>query len=148
MKYKIGKRSLLKHLYVSRSLLGGDTSIHLYKKPLLSQLGNLPKIQGENTKISFVPGSKVSILGMVIPPSIGNRYNGYINPAIGLTQAWGFHPPQHQNLKKKSVSQDFAKANSLFSYSKNTITNQHLNLHPKHDHKSTSQFSLFPKKIT
>ncbi len=27
-----------------------------------------------------VPGSKVAIYGMVIPPSIGNPYNGYINP--------------------------------------------------------------------
>ena len=30
--------------------------------------------------VSFVPGSKVAILGMVIPPLIGNPYNGYINP--------------------------------------------------------------------
>ena len=29
---------------------------------------------------SFVPGSKVAILGMVIQPLIGNPYNGYINP--------------------------------------------------------------------
>ena len=27
-----------------------------------------------------VPWSKVAILGMVIPPLIGNPYNGYINP--------------------------------------------------------------------
>ena len=27
-----------------------------------------------------MPGSKVAILGMVIPPLIGNPYNGYINP--------------------------------------------------------------------
>ena len=26
------------------------------------------------------PGSKLLVLGMVIPPSIGNPYNGYINP--------------------------------------------------------------------
>ena len=25
-------------------------------------------------------GSKLLVLGMVIPPSIGNPYNGYINP--------------------------------------------------------------------
>ena len=31
----------------------------------------------ENT---YVPWSKVAILGMVIPPLIGNTYNGYINP--------------------------------------------------------------------
>ena len=29
---------------------------------------------------SFVPWSKVAILGMVIQPLIGNPYNGYINP--------------------------------------------------------------------
>ncbi len=28
----------------------------------------------------YVPWSKVAILGMVIPPLIGNPYNGYINP--------------------------------------------------------------------
>ena len=27
-----------------------------------------------------MPGSKLPILGMVIPPLIGNPYNGYINP--------------------------------------------------------------------
>ena len=30
--------------------------------------------------MSYVPWSKVAILGMVIPPLIGNPYNGYINP--------------------------------------------------------------------
>ena len=29
---------------------------------------------------TYVPGSKVAILGMVIPPLIGNPYNGYISP--------------------------------------------------------------------
>ena len=29
---------------------------------------------------SFVLGSKLVVLGMVIPPLIGNPYNGYINP--------------------------------------------------------------------
>ena len=28
----------------------------------------------------YVPGSKLVVLGMVIPPLIGNPYNGYINP--------------------------------------------------------------------
>ena len=28
----------------------------------------------------YVPGSKLLVLGMVIPPLIGNPYNGYINP--------------------------------------------------------------------
>ena len=27
-----------------------------------------------------MPGSKLLILGMVIPPLIGNPYNGYVNP--------------------------------------------------------------------
>ena len=30
--------------------------------------------------LSYVPGSNLLILGMVIPPLIGNPYNGYINP--------------------------------------------------------------------
>ena len=30
--------------------------------------------------ISYVPGSKLLVLGMVIQPLIGNPYNGYINP--------------------------------------------------------------------
>ena len=29
---------------------------------------------------SHEPGSKLVVLGMVIPPLIGNPYNGYINP--------------------------------------------------------------------
>ncbi len=29
---------------------------------------------------AYVPWSKVAILGMAIPPLIGNPYNGYINP--------------------------------------------------------------------
>ena len=28
----------------------------------------------------YVPGSKLLVLGIVIPPLIGNPYNGYINP--------------------------------------------------------------------
>ena len=32
------------------------------------------------SKESYVPWSKVAILGMVIPPFNGNPYNGYINP--------------------------------------------------------------------
>ena len=31
-------------------------------------------------RTSYVPGSKVAVLGMVIQPLIGNPYNGYINP--------------------------------------------------------------------
>ena len=29
---------------------------------------------------SYEPGSKLVVLGMAIPPLIGNPYNGYINP--------------------------------------------------------------------
>ena len=32
----------------------------------------------------YEPGSKLVVLGMVIPPLIGNPYNGYINPYYGL----------------------------------------------------------------
>ena len=30
--------------------------------------------------LGYEPGSKLLVLGMVIPPLIGNPYNGYINP--------------------------------------------------------------------
>ena len=30
--------------------------------------------------LAYEPGSKVAILGMVIPPLTGNPYNGYIKP--------------------------------------------------------------------
>ena len=30
--------------------------------------------------MAYEPGSKLVVLGMVIPPLIGNPYNGYINP--------------------------------------------------------------------
>ena len=29
---------------------------------------------------TYEPGSKLVVLGMVIPPLIGNPYNGYLNP--------------------------------------------------------------------
>ena len=32
------------------------------------------------SKSTFVLGSKLLVLGMVIPPLIGNPYKGYINP--------------------------------------------------------------------
>ena len=34
----------------------------------------------EGLQIQYEPGSKLLVLGMVIPPLIGNPYNGYINP--------------------------------------------------------------------
>ncbi len=42
-----------------------------------------PKTQSQVTNEkcqSYVPGSKLLLLGMVIPPLIRNAYNGYINP--------------------------------------------------------------------
>ena len=39
--------------------------------------------------ISYVQWSKVAILGMVIPPLIGNPYNGYVNPYYWVDD----HPP-------------------------------------------------------
>ena len=33
-----------------------------------------------------VPWSKVAILGMAIPPLIGNLYNGYINPSYWVDE--------------------------------------------------------------
>ena len=38
------------------------------------------KLSTPQPQLPFVPGSNVDILGMVIPPLIGNPYNGYINP--------------------------------------------------------------------
>ena len=58
-----------------------------HKKPLPARrLGDLRELRsydlmGEKTdSLTCVPWSKVAILGMVIPPLIGNPYNGYINP--------------------------------------------------------------------
>ena len=52
----------------------------------LHQLGLGPLVQfGVRFNLKYVPGSKLLVLGMVIPPLIGNPYNGYINPyVIGL----------------------------------------------------------------
>ena len=38
-----------------------------------------------------VPGSKLLILGMVIPPLIGNPYNGYINPYEVYDHPYSYH---------------------------------------------------------
>ena len=43
------------------------------------------------------PGSKLVVLGMVIPPLIGNPYNGYINPYHWVDD----HPLAHLMKKKK-----------------------------------------------
>ena len=38
------------------------------------------KKKHEKNPSPYVPGSKLLVLGMVIPPLIGNPSNGYINP--------------------------------------------------------------------
>ena len=43
---------------------------------------------------SFVPWSRVPILGMVIQPLIGNPYNGYINPYYWVDD----HPLLYGNI--------------------------------------------------
>ena len=69
-------------------------STSLRRPPFQKKISQSPKQQmdgaiiGENTPRtsfdergqSYVPGSKLLILGMVIPPLIGSPYNGYINP--------------------------------------------------------------------
>ena len=40
--------------------------------------------EGIKRKNAYEPGSKLLVLGMVIQPLIGNPYNWYINPIIGL----------------------------------------------------------------
>ena len=40
------------------------------------------------------PGSKLLVLGMVIPPLIGNPYNGYINPYYWVDD----HPLLYGNI--------------------------------------------------
>ena len=42
---------------------------------------------------AYVPGSKLPILGMVIPSLIGNPYNGYINPSYWVDE----HPLLYGN---------------------------------------------------
>ena len=48
---------------------------------------NLPQVG------SYVTWSKLPILGMVIPPLVGNPYNGYINPYYWVDD----HSPLHGN---------------------------------------------------
>ena len=51
-------------------------SIHLE----VVHLSNPVVFSDFNDRSAYVPGSKLLIMGMVIPPLIGNPYNGYINP--------------------------------------------------------------------
>ena len=48
--------------------------------PISISLGLMLGFLQIGTGLVYVPWSKVAILGMVIPPLIGNPYNGYINP--------------------------------------------------------------------
>ena len=50
----------------------------MIKKKKKKKLFLLTSVYG--CKALITPGSKLPILGMVIPPFIGNPYNGYINP--------------------------------------------------------------------
>ena len=43
---------------------------------------------------TYVPGSKLLVLGMVIQPLIGNPYNGYINPYYWVDD----HPLLYGNI--------------------------------------------------
>ncbi len=61
------------------------------------------------SKSIYVPGSKLPILGMVIPPLVGNPYNGYINPYYWadfpipyFMEIMGVDRPDHtyENLKR------------------------------------------------
>ena len=56
-----------------------------------------------------MPGSKVTVLGMVIQPLIGNPYNGYINPYYWVDD----HPLLYGNNGSLDPStlgkQDFGK---------------------------------------
>ena len=49
-----------------------------------------------------VPWSKVAILGMVIPPLIGNPYNGYVNPYYWVDD----HPLLYGNIGSLDPSTD------------------------------------------
>ena len=42
---------------------------------------------------TYVPGSKLVVLGMVIPPLVGNSHSGYINPYYWIDD----HPLLHGN---------------------------------------------------
>ena len=44
--------------------------------------------------LSYEPGSKLLVLGMVIQPLIGNPYNGYINPYYWVDD----HPLLYGNI--------------------------------------------------
>ena len=50
--------------------------------------------------ISYEPGSKLVVLGMVIPPLIGNPYNGYINPYYWVDD----HPLLYGNNRSLDAS--------------------------------------------
>ncbi len=39
----------------------------------------------------YEPGSKLVVLGMAIPPLIGNPYNGYINPYCWVDEFIPYH---------------------------------------------------------
>ena len=65
----------------------------------------------------FVPWSKIAILGMVIPPLIGNPYNGYINPYYWVDD----HPLLYGNNGSLDSSTGIRSIWSTQKYTKYTV---------------------------
>ena len=61
------------------------------------RIGNPKKPKGEGL---YEPGSKLPILGMVIPSLIGNPYNGYINPYHWVDD----HPPHIVSVYRSTAT--------------------------------------------
>ncbi len=63
--------------YSPKSWFDGDFPWYKVKNHQL----NKSKMRDPTNQIwTYEPGSKLVVLGMAIPPLIGNPYNGYINP--------------------------------------------------------------------
>ena len=65
------------------------------------------------------PGSKLAVLGMAIPPLIGNPYNGYINPYYWVDD--------HPRLYGNNGSLDPSTIEEMFYLKKGAQTTQTLN---------------------
>ena len=67
---------------------------------------------------AYVPGSKLPILGMVIPSLIGNPYNGYINPSYWVDE----HPLFKGSLDEKlPIYEQDPKSKRLDSFEKRLV---------------------------
>ena len=73
-------------MLVLRSVAGGGGGVSLKSVDL--------QIRLFLTLCLYEPGSKLLVLGMVIPPLIGNPYNGYINPYYWVDD----HPLLYGNI--------------------------------------------------